>query len=81
MTAVYRLTKDNWTADRAYEEMRRFHFEGFPGHPELKAFVYAYARQIEAVPEIEAVPASTGSASTASAATAAPSTASTLATR
>jgi hypothetical protein len=43
MTAVYRMTKDGWSADRAYQEMKQFNFEGFPGHPELKHFVYDYA--------------------------------------
>jgi protein tyrosine/serine phosphatase len=42
MTAVYRMTNDNWTADKAYQEMKQYHFEGFPGHPELKRFVYDY---------------------------------------
>ena len=40
MTAVYRMTQDSWTADQAYAEMKKFRFEGFPGHPELKQFVY-----------------------------------------
>jgi len=42
MTAVYRITKDGWTADKAYQEMKQYRFEGFPGHPELKRFVYDY---------------------------------------
>lgn len=42
MTAVYRISQDGWTADRAYQEMKQYHFEGFPGHPELKTFVYNY---------------------------------------
>jgi protein tyrosine/serine phosphatase len=42
MTAVYRMTRDGWSADRAYEEMKRYHFESFPGHPVLKQFVYDY---------------------------------------
>jgi protein tyrosine/serine phosphatase len=42
MTAVYRMTQDGWTADRAFSEMRQYHFEGFPDHPELKQFVYDY---------------------------------------
>ena len=45
MTAVYRITQYKWTADRAYEEMKQYHFEGFPGHPELKKFVYDYYSQ------------------------------------
>jgi tyrosine-protein phosphatase SIW14 len=46
MTAVYRMTQDGWTADRAYSEMRQYHFEGFPGHPELKQFVYDYYSKV-----------------------------------
>ncbi len=42
MTALYRMTNDGWNADRAYSEMKQFRFEGFPGHPVLKNFVYAY---------------------------------------
>ena len=42
MTAVYRMTQDGWTADRAYSEMRQYRFEGFPGHPELKQFVFDF---------------------------------------
>jgi protein tyrosine/serine phosphatase len=40
MTAVYRMTQDGWTADQAYAEMKKYRFEGFPGHPALKKFVY-----------------------------------------
>lgn len=46
MTAVYRMTKDGWTADRAYQEMKQYKFEGFPSHPELKGFVYDYFTQL-----------------------------------
>jgi protein tyrosine phosphatase (PTP) superfamily phosphohydrolase (DUF442 family) len=42
MTALYRMTNEGWNADRAYAEMKQFRFEGFPGHPVLKNFVYAY---------------------------------------
>ena len=42
MTALYRMTNNGWTADQAYSEMKQYRFEGFPGHPVLKNFVYAY---------------------------------------
>jgi protein tyrosine/serine phosphatase len=47
MTAVYRMTKDGWSADRAYQEMKQYHFEGFPGHPLLKEFVYDYYLKLD----------------------------------
>jgi protein tyrosine/serine phosphatase len=47
MTAVYRMTKDGWTADRAYQEMKQYRFEGFPGHPVLKSFVFNYYSQLD----------------------------------
>ena len=43
MTAVYRMMRDHWTAAQAYDEMKQYRFEGFPGHPELKDFVFHYA--------------------------------------
>jgi protein tyrosine/serine phosphatase len=46
MTAVYRMTQDGWTASQAYMEMKRFRFEGFPGHPTLKNFVFDYYAQL-----------------------------------
>jgi protein tyrosine/serine phosphatase len=46
MTAVYRMTQDGWTADQAYAEMKQYKFEGFPGHPVLKQFVYDTYDQI-----------------------------------
>jgi protein tyrosine/serine phosphatase len=48
MTAAYRMTQDGWDADKAYQEMKAYRFEGFPGHPELKKFVYDYGRQVAA---------------------------------
>jgi protein tyrosine/serine phosphatase len=42
MTALYRMTNDGWTSDQAYNEMKAYHFEGFPGHPVLKSYVLSY---------------------------------------
>src|SRR4051812_48020669 len=42
MTAIYRMTQDHWTAAQAYKEMQQYHFEGFPDHPVLRNYVYAY---------------------------------------
>jgi protein tyrosine phosphatase (PTP) superfamily phosphohydrolase (DUF442 family) len=57
MTAIYRMTHDGWTADRAYNEMKQYHFEGFPGHPALKTFVYDYDRLASVRRAAEAVAA------------------------
>jgi tyrosine-protein phosphatase SIW14 len=51
MTAVYRMTQNGWTADQAYQEMKLYHFEGFPGHPTLKRFVYDYYTKVVRSPE------------------------------
>jgi len=48
MTAVYRLTHDKWTADQAYGEMKKYGFETFIGHPQLKTFVYDYYQKLTA---------------------------------
>ena len=42
MTALYRMTYEGWNADKAYTEMKQYHFEGFPDHPVLRNYVYAY---------------------------------------
>jgi tyrosine-protein phosphatase SIW14 len=40
MTAVYRMTRNKWTAEQAFTEMQRYHFG--EDHPHLKEFVYNY---------------------------------------
>ena len=42
MTAVYRMTQDGWTADRAYAEMQQYGFGPAFLHGTLKSFVYDY---------------------------------------
>jgi protein tyrosine/serine phosphatase len=44
LTAVYRITRDGWTAEQAYEEMKRYDFnDGFFGGPRAqKNFVYSF---------------------------------------
>jgi len=42
MTAVYRMTEDGWTADRAFKEMKQYRYGADFLHPEFKQFVYAY---------------------------------------
>jgi len=46
MTAIYRLTHDAWTADRAFQEMKRYKFGADFLHPEFKSFVYSYATEL-----------------------------------
>ena len=42
MTALYRMTFEGWNASQAYNEMKQYRFEGFPDHPVLRNYVYAY---------------------------------------
>jgi protein tyrosine/serine phosphatase len=42
MTAIYRMTHDGWTADRAFSEMKRYKFGADMLHAEFKQFVYGY---------------------------------------
>jgi hypothetical protein len=36
------MTYDGWTPSQAYNEMKQYRFEGFPDHPVLRNYVYAY---------------------------------------
>lgn len=58
MTAVYRMTKYGWTETKAYDEMRRYKFETFWGHPELRQFVHDYYSKLTPVtsPAVAAAP-------------------------
>lgn len=42
MTAVYRMTRDRWAADKAFKEMKQYKFGADFLHQEFKRFVYAY---------------------------------------
>jgi tyrosine-protein phosphatase SIW14 len=44
LTAVYRITHDGWTADQAWDEMKKYDFNDsfFGGPPAQKNFVYAF---------------------------------------
>ena len=42
MTAIYRMTHDGWTAERAYAEMKQYGFDSGFGHGALKDYVYDY---------------------------------------
>jgi protein tyrosine/serine phosphatase len=57
MTAVYRMTKDGWSAERAYAEMGEFRFEGFPNHAILRRFVFDYYAQLQRARSVSVPPA------------------------
>jgi protein tyrosine/serine phosphatase len=57
MTAIYRMTQENWTADRAFQEMKTFKFGADFLHPEFKKFVLAFKPALFGVPVLPAVPA------------------------
>ena len=42
MTAIYRMSLDGWTSDRAFQEMKQYRFGADFLHPEFKRFVYGY---------------------------------------
>jgi len=46
MTAVYRMTGEGWTADRAFSEMKQYKFGADFLHPVLKAFVFDFFAQL-----------------------------------
>jgi tyrosine-protein phosphatase SIW14 len=47
MTAIYRMTHDGWTPDRAFAEMIQFQFKkGFVSHDALKNFVYNFSPKL-----------------------------------
>ena len=47
MTAVYRITHDGWTAEQAFEEMKKYDFDDGPlgGPPSQKKFVFQFFQQ------------------------------------
>jgi len=42
MTAIYRMKQEQWTADKAFAEMKQFKFGMDFLHPEFKSFVYDF---------------------------------------
>jgi protein tyrosine/serine phosphatase len=53
MTAVYRMAREGWPADRAFKEMKAYNFGADFLHPEFKKFVYAYRPNPSAVAVVE----------------------------
>lgn len=49
MTAIYRITRDGWTAEEAYGEMKRYDFEdGFFYPRSLKKYVFEFYKRFSA---------------------------------
>jgi len=53
MTAVYRMTQDGWSADQAFQEMKRFKFGADFLHSEFKTFVYGYHPEVASAAAVE----------------------------
>jgi tyrosine-protein phosphatase SIW14 len=48
MTAIYRITNDGWSSDKAYEEMKKYDFEDSFFYPRsLKKYVFSYYEQFK----------------------------------
>ena len=58
MTAIFRMTQDQWTSDRAFKEMKQYRFGADYLHPEFKQFVYAY-RSVDPAPATPGILATT----------------------
>ena len=50
MTAIYRMTKDQWTPAQAFAEMKKYKFGADFLHPEFKDFVFGYRSTVAAEP-------------------------------
>jgi hypothetical protein len=50
MTAIYRMTQENWTPDQAFKEMKSYKFGADYLHPEFKKFVMAFKPSLFGVP-------------------------------
>ena len=57
MTAIYRMTQENWTPVRAFQEMKTYKFGADFLHPEYKKFVLAFKPTLFGVPVLPSVPA------------------------
>ena len=47
MTALYRITNDGWSADRAFVEMKQYDFDYGFGHGPLRDYVFNYYSHLE----------------------------------
>ena len=55
MTAIYRMTQENWTQDHAFQEMKSYKFGADFLHPEFKKFVLAFKPALFGVPVLPVV--------------------------
>ena len=54
MTAIYRMTDDGWSADQAFQEMKRYKYGPDFLHSEFKAFVYSYRPELAGATPVKA---------------------------
>ena len=54
MTAAYRITRDAWTSEQAFKEMKQYKFGADFLHPEFKAFISGYHTAPAATPSVVA---------------------------
>ena len=52
MSAIYRITRDGWSADQAWLEMKRYDFEYGFGHGSLKRYVFDFYSKLEEKPVV-----------------------------
>jgi protein tyrosine/serine phosphatase len=60
MTAVYRMTDNRWTADKAFAEMKQYKYGADFLHEEFKEFVYKYHPDVASPAQAILVAAQTG---------------------
>jgi protein tyrosine/serine phosphatase len=46
MAAIYRMAHDGWNADKAYAEMKQYHYGRGVGHGAMKSCVYDYSHRV-----------------------------------
>jgi tyrosine-protein phosphatase SIW14 len=56
MTAIYRMTQESWTPERAFKEMKAYKYGADFLHPEFKKFVLAFKPALFGVPVLPSVP-------------------------
>ena len=59
MTAAYRMTREGWSGDQAFKEMKQYNFGADFLHPEFKQFVYGYRPDVRAAASVATAPATT----------------------